>query len=135
MNPITKIKPFDSDDITSRDLLGALIVDCGGSVSDMPRKTEGITYTDEWEYFDPEKVIDVEDLPDYWGMVYKMHTKPDMGDCRYLRYKYVHIPIEIICQYPRAPVKGIFCLACNVDKKPDEIKANDLIWIGNEFEE
>jgi len=134
MSPIEKLQPFDSDDITTRDMLGALLSDVGCSVSNMPRKTECVVYTNKWEYFDPDKVEDIEDLPEYWEMVYEMHNRPEMGDCRSLHYKYVHIPVEIICQYPRVPVKGMFCLSYNVDKKPDEIRASDLIWIGNEFE-
>lgn len=132
---VIKLNPFDIGTVTERDLLMGLLVEFGGCrVSSMPDLKKSIAYVSEWEYFDPEKVTDPDKLPDHWAMVYEMHNRPDMKDCRDLHYKYVHVPIEILAEYPRVPVKGIFCLATNTEKKPSEIQAEDLIWIGNEFD-
>jgi len=82
--------------------------------------------------FDPEQVENPDTLPDYWKMVWEMHNKPDMGDCRSLRYRYVHIPRDILPRYPRVPCKGLFQLDRDVDI--DNLKETDLIHIGNEFD-
>ena len=99
MNGITEIKPIDFGTITPVDYLDALMVGLGCSVSSMPRDYPQKDYCGRWEVFNPRKVTDPEALPDYWRMVYDMHNKPDMKDCRDLRYRYVHIPIKIMCQY------------------------------------
>jgi len=132
---VIKLKPFSTGKITELDLILGLLAELGCRVSSMPNLKKSIAYSNEWEYFDPEKVTNPDELPDYWVMVYEMHNRPDMKDCRDLHYKYVHVPVEILAEYPRVPTRGIFCLATNTDKKPNEIEAEDLIWIGNEFED
>ena len=131
---VIKLKPFDIGKVTKLDLALGMLDMLGCSISSMPHIKESIAYSNNWEYFDPDKVTDIDKLPDYWQMVYEMHNRPEMKDCRDLHYKYVHIPVEILAQYPRVPVKGIFCLATNTEKEPNEIQAEDLIWIGNEFD-
>lgn len=130
---IKEIKPINDALVTDRMLFGALASDLGCSVSGIPRNYNSISYNGKWEYFDPAKVKFPDDLPDHWAMVFKMHNRPDMGDCRYLKYRYVHTPIDILPQYPHIPCKGIFCLT---DKNIpiDQIQGKDLIHIGNEFE-
>jgi len=130
---IIKLKPFDIGKVTRQDLIEAILKELGCSISSMPDIKESKSYTSDWEYFDPDKVVGPDELPDYWRMVYDAHNKPDMRDCRELHYKYVHTLEKILPRYPRVPVRGIFCLATNTEKKPDEIRAEDLIWIGNEF--
>jgi len=134
INGITKIKPFDMGEITGMDFWSAMMKDCGCSVSSMPDMGETKPYTNNWEYFNPERVEYPERLPDYWGKVYELHNKPEMGDCVRFRYRYVHVPIKIMCRYPRIPVCGVFVLDNN-NVKYNAIKANDLIWIGDEIEE
>lgn len=131
---VIKLKPFNIGKVTKLDLAFGMLDMLGCTISSMPHIKESTAYSSNWEYFDPVKVTDVNELPDYWKMVYDVHMRPDMKDCRDLHYKYVHVPVEILAEYPRVPVKGIFCLATNTDKKPDEIQAEDLIWIGNEFD-
>ncbi len=132
MNCIKIIKVKEDEGITKRDLLSALLVHLGATVSNMPRNLSGHqeTYSDNCELFDPRKVTKSDILPDYWKMVYDMHNKPDMGDCRYFRYRYVHIPYEIIPQYPRVPCKGIFCLDSK-KVRSNNIKTSNLVFIGN----
>lgn len=131
---VIKLKPFNIGKVTELDLAFGMLDLLGCSISSMPRGLKSIAYTNNWEYFDPEKVINPENLPDHWKIVYDLHMRPDMKDCRDLHYKYVHVPVEILAEYPRVPVRGIFCLATNTEKKPNEIQAEDLIWIGNEFD-
>lgn len=133
-NGITIIKPFDTGKITSMDFWSAMMKDCGCSVSHMPDIEESKFYSPNWEYFNPERVEEPEDLPDYWKQVFDLHNKPEMGDCVRFRYRYVHVPIKIMCRYPRIPVRGIFVLD-NENVKYNQITADDLIWIGNEIEE
>lgn len=131
-NGITKIKPIESK-VTKGDFACALLKDLGCRVSNMPDKVEGsISYSNNWEYFNPERVIDPESLPYHWKMVFDSHNKPEMKDCRDFKYRYVHCSDEIIPHYPRVPCKGIFCLFSNAVRW-NNIKANDLIHIGNEF--
>ena len=131
---VIKLKPFNIGKVTKLDLAFGMLDLLGCSISSMPRGLKSISYTNNWEYFNPEKVTNPEDLPDHWKIVYDLHMRPDMKDCRDLHYKYVHVPVEILAQYPRVPAKGIFCLATNTEKEPDKIQAEDLIWIGNEFD-
>jgi len=134
MNGIRMMKPLkDVGNITKVDILSALLVRAGVRVSSMPPNLEEFTYTSNWEFFNPEKVKDPDDLPDYWGMVFDMHNRPDMKDCRDLKYRYVHTPERILPQFPRVLCRGIFCLT-NKNVKFKEITADDLIYIGNEFE-
>jgi len=131
---VIKLKPFNTGKATERDLILGLLALSGCRVSSMPDLEKSTVYSSNWEYFDPDKVTDIDKLPDYWQMVYEMHNRPEMKDCRDLHYKYVHVPVEILAEYPRIPTRGIFCLATNTEKKPSEIQAEDLIWIGNEFD-
>ena len=136
MDCIKQLKTIQSDVPTKRDIIFALMTACGAKISSMPEEIEGqIVYSDRYELFDPEKVRkhDIPNLPEPWDQAYKLHMQPDMGDCRTLRYRYVHVPVEILPEYPRVPCKGIFGLT---DRKvrANQIKAKNLIFIGNEFE-
>lgn len=133
MNGVKIIKEIESDMPTGLDLCGALLVDLGCSISNMPREVEGnITYTERWEFFDPAKVSTPKNLPNHWAMVFEMHNRPDMKDCRDLKYRYIHAPTKILPRFPRVPCKGIFCIT-DKNIKLKDIKARDLIHIGNEF--
>ena len=132
MNGITEIKPFLTGKVKKSDIIAALLSDLGCSVSDMPRDYPSKDYCGRWELFEPEKVEEPEDLPDYWRMVYNLHNQPTMKDCQDFHYRYVHVPVEIMCRYPRIPTKGIFCICeDNVDIK--KMTGDDLININNEF--
>lgn len=135
-NGVKVIRPITDSRITQRDLLFALFKDLGGcSVSNMPDEVEGNkSYSDNWEYFNPTEVEDATVLPEYWRIVYNLHNRKDMKDCRDLHYRYIHCPIDIMPRYPRVPCKGIFCL-CNNNIKWNAITSEDLIHIGNEFED
>jgi len=133
MNGTRMMKPLkDVGTVTTRDLLSALLVEAGVKVSGMPSNLEEFVYTPNWEFFNPEKVKDSSDLPSHWRMVFDMHNRPDMKDCRDLKYRYVHTPEHILPQFPRLLCKGIFCLT-DKNVKFKDIIANDLIYIGNEF--
>ena len=135
MDCIKEIKPIESDTVVMRDLLFALIKECGARVSSMPDEIEGQTvYSDRYELFDPEKVrtVDIPNLPEPWNQAYAIHMRPDMRDCRTLRYRYIHVPEKILANYPRLPCKGIFGLT-ERRVRANQIKAKDLIFIGNEF--
>jgi len=135
INGIQEIKPIETDIPTQRDLLSALLVDLGCSVSNMPRVVAGDRiFTHRWEVFDPEEVTQPEYLPEYWRMVWDLHNAPDRKDCVSLRYRYVHCPKEILGEYPRVPCSGIFAL-CDRAIPRNRIKAKDLIHIGNDFPE
>lgn len=132
-NGITIIKPIKDSQISTSDLRRALLKDLGCSISGMPNEVEGnIAYSNKWEYFNPRKVTDPEALPEHWKMVFDFHNKPEMRDCRELKYRYVHCPTEILPQYPRVDCKGIFGL-CDNSVRWNKIAAYDLIHIGNEF--
>jgi hypothetical protein len=134
MNGITYIDPIETSEITNQDLIFALLVDiCGVHISSIPNSIEGnISYTNDWEYFDPKEVESPELLPDHWAKVYEMHNRPEMHDCILLDYKYIHSPTEILPRYPRVSCKGIFCISSN--KSLTEITGDDLIHIGNEID-
>jgi len=134
MECVKKIK-VKQDIPTVRDMVMALLVDAGCHVSSMPSEVEGnVSFTSEWELFDPEKVRkdNVDDLPPHWRMVYDMHMRPGMGDCRELRYRYVHAPEDIFPSYPKVFCRGIFCLDSR-KVRSDRISSRNLIHIGDEF--
>lgn len=126
-NGVRIIEPIESH-VTDRDIFLGLLDAFGASVSSMPRNYESHAYSDNWEYFDPEEVEDPEALPEHWKKVYKMHNRPEMRDCRDLKFRYVHTPEDILPAYPRVPCKGIFCLESN-KVSWDAITAKDLIHI------
>ena len=132
INGIREIEPFSIGNITNIDIFLGLFDLAGCSVSSMPRDYKSFAYSNKWELFDPRKVRNFEHLPEYWKKVFIEHYKPERKDCVDLKYRYVHIPVDILPQYPRVPCKGIFVLTNN-SIKDNEIKADDLIHIGNEF--
>jgi len=133
MNGVEKIKPFAKGNVKRKDLIFGLMSLLGASVSSMPKGYESRAYSSNWELFDPEKVEHPEELPRHWKAVYEVHNKPEMKDCRQMRYRYVHVPVDILPHYPRVPCRGIFCLVNN-EIKGSEVTAEDLIHIGNEFD-
>ena len=133
-NGVTELDGIPSSKVESIDLLLGMMSDLGASVPSMPANLEFVTYTDKYELMDPEQVENPEDLPPYWKVVYDVHNLPEMRDCRYLGYRYVHSPQEIMCRYPRVPCKGMFVIT-NRNVSVDEITGDDLIWIGDEIEE
>jgi hypothetical protein len=126
--PVVQIAPLASDTFTERDILLTLIQEAGAHVGGMEGGER--TYCGRWELFDPELVLDPTGLPWYWDMVYAKHNEPRMGDCVTLRYRYVHAPVPILGEYPRAECAGIFCFPY----RDRELEAGNLVWIGNEFE-
>jgi len=133
MNAIRTIKRPKVNSPTTRDLILALLTVFGAHVSSMPDEIKGQDiYHDRWELFDPAKVRQDDELPSPWHKVYEMHMRPDMGDCRKLRYRYVHCPKKIYPGYPKIPCRGIFCL-CDPSIRSDRLSEADLIFIGNEF--
>jgi len=133
INGIREIKPLRIGSLSSSDLIGALLVDLGCSVSGIPRTYISKSYHTRWEIFDPEKVKDPKDLTTPWSMVWRVHHESDRIDCVRLAYRYVHTPIDIIPQYPHVPCKGIFCI-CHKEVKLKDLTVSDLIHIGNDFE-
>jgi hypothetical protein len=130
-NGIMEIEPLKFDGLKRQDLVSLLFTIAGAKCSDMPADYQSKSYSNKWELFDPEKVDNPKDLPDYWKMVYDMHNRLDMKDCKDLRYRYVHTPEKILPRYPRVPCQGIFQL----DRDTIDIRETSLIHIGNEFEE
>jgi hypothetical protein len=135
VNGITRIDPIKSSEVTTRDLLFALMTECGASVSSMPTELDGDrAYTSDWELFEPEEVEEPDDLPDYWHTVYDFHFAPDRSACEELGYRYIHAPTEIMPKYPRVPCRGIFCLTDH-DLSISEVTGDDLYFIGDEVGE
>ena len=133
MKAIKEIKPIKDKDVAREDIL-ALLEYLGVSCSGYSEEdTKGsMAYSDRWELFDPEKVRKGDELPPPWDVVFEIHNRPEMRDCRDLRYRYVHAPQEILCRYPHLPVKGVFVLDSR-KVRSDRIKGEDLIFIGNEL--
>ena len=133
MKAIREIKPVKDRDIAPKDIL-ALLQNLGVSCSGYSEEdTKGsVAYSDRWELFDPEKVRKGDELPLPWDKVYEIHNRPNMKDCRDLRYRYVHAPEEILCAYPYLPVKGVFVLDSR-KVRSDRIRGEDLVFIGNEL--
>lgn len=116
-----------------RDWFDLAFKSLGASVSGMPDNYESHIETNKTELFDPEMVEQPCNLPLYWLKVYRKHNEPEMRDCVRLRYRYVHVPFDIVPQYPRVPCKGIFCLDSH-KVRFDQITIKDLIHVGNEFQ-
>lgn len=135
MNGITKRKDVYHGLINEHHLIDALFKDLGFHVSSMPDDYPAeLIFTNEIEIFDPEKVNEEKDLPDYWKRVYQMHNKPNMKDCVDLRYRYIHVPFKIMCQYPSIPCSGIFVIDRDIDLRK-KINPSRLININNELED
>jgi len=133
MNGIEKIEPFGLGNVTKQDIICAILSDLGVSISSRPRNYKSKAYSSDWELFDPEKVEEPDELPEYWRRIYDLHNSPQWRDCRELKFRYVHVPVNILPGYPRIYCKGIFCLE-DSEIKADEIKAEYLTYIGNELE-
>jgi len=131
MNAIVYMEELRNDKVTDTDLLLAMMDLFGAKVGGMSGIREGKTYSSKWEWFDPFQLTsfdDVDDLPWYWAkLVSNMNS-----ECWKCGYRYVHSPKEILVQYPRVPVKGIFAVTSK-DATPETVKASDLIHLGDEF--
>lgn len=132
-NGVLRIEDIKDSPITKNDLISCLLDIAGAHVSNIPRNYQSKAYSNYIEIFDPELVEDESKLPEYWKMVLNKHNEPDMGDCRTLRYRYAHIPYDILPRYPRVACKGLFQLDRDVDIS--KLKETDLVHIGNEFED
>jgi hypothetical protein len=133
MNGVEVVDPIDTGVPTVSDIANALLVGLGCSYSRMPAGYPNRRYTDQWEYFDPELVEDPDELPEHWRMIYDMHMRPDMADCRDLMYTYLHSPVDIMSAYPDYPTMGIFCVTGRVD--PKDIRRRDIVNINSDLEE
>ena len=134
-NGLEIIEPFNIvPKLVRSDFLLGILDAVGCSISSMPRNYTSMSYSDKWEFLDPELVEDESLLPEYWRKILALHNAPDRRDCVVLRYRYIHVPVEILPQYPRVPCKGIFVITDN-SKKVEELTMDDLIHIGNEIEE
>jgi len=133
MNGITIKKEIFQDIPDRTTFILALFKDLGCHVSSMPDSyPTDLKFTNNIEIFDPEKVSNVDELPEYWKLVYQIHNKPIMRDCVDLRYRYIHVPYKIICGYPKIPCSGIFVIERYIDLRK-KIHAIDLININNEL--
>ena len=134
-NGLKIIKPFNTvPTLTRTDILLGLFDACGAKVSSMPRNYTSMSYSDKWEFLDPEQVKDESMLPEYWRKILALHNASDRKDCVTLRYRYIHVPVEILPQYPRVLCKGIFVIT-DRSKEIEDLTPDDLIHIGNEIEE
>jgi len=134
-NGVKRIKLKSKDVIlSSDDIFSLLLSSLGASVSNMPKNYQSSALSDKLELFDPEKVVSPELLPLHWKKVWKKHNEPDRIACIRFRYRYVHVPFDILPQYPRVPCKGIFALT---SRKVlwNKIEPSDLIHLGGEFDE
>jgi len=120
--------------LTQHDKINLCFTMLGASVSSMPRNYRSRTETDKLELFDPEKVVDSKKLSSYWRKIWELHNQPERRDCVKLRYRYVHVPHNILPQYPRVPCKGVFCLTSR-EVKWYNITPNNLIHIGTSTDE
>ena len=131
-NGLEIIEPFNVvPKLTRTDFLLGSFDMCGCSVSSMPKNYKSKVYTDKWEFLDPEQVKDESMLPEYWRKILALHNAPDRKDCVTLRYRYVHIPVDVLPQYPRVPCKGIFVIT-DREKQIYELTSDDIIHIGIE---
>ncbi len=94
----------------------------------------GRDYGCGWQWFDPAQVTEPEDLPEPWAAVYAMHNEPMRHDCVQMGYRYVHSPVPLRGYYPRCARAGVFCISLP-GPTPDNVRASDLIWIGDELGE
>lgn len=132
-NGLRTLKPLAYVYWRKEDNAGNAFKALGCFVSGFPADYNSEVYSNRWELFDPEKVEDPSTLTGIWEKVYEMHNRPNMKDCRDLRYRYVHVPIYILPQYPHVPCRGIFGLT-DRSITISQIKSSVLIHIGNEFE-
>lgn len=118
--------------LKKQDYLGLAFKILGCKVSSFPDNYISESLINRTELFDPEKVNSKEDLPYPWNLVFEEHNRPVRGDCVRFRYRYLHLPFDIVPQYPKVPCKGIFVIS---DRKVKwyEIGVNDLIHLGDEF--
>lgn len=128
MNHITKIAPIPSRKATNRELLLAMLADMGCGVSGVSGIEDGDSYSGDWEWFDPFKVTDLDDLPDHWRAIVKNQN----SECWREGFRYVHAPMPILCEYPRVPVKGIFVVTRRT-ATPEDVNVEDLIHTGGQF--
>tara|TARA_Y100000310_G_scaffold341076_2_gene439005 strand:+ start:1341 stop:1808 length:468 start_codon:yes stop_codon:yes gene_type:complete len=132
INGVQIIQPIKSAIPTERDIILAAMVSMGGcTVGSMPSNPDGDKkWSDNWEWFDPFKVEDEDALPEYW---YNILTRQNKS-CWECNYRYVHSPTEILVDYPRTPVKGVFGV-CSAKVTPDNVVAVDLIHTAGQFTE
>lgn len=131
-NGVLTIDKVKQENIKKSDVLLDLFSLFGARVSSMPNTNCKIKLIDRLELFDPIKVTNKDSIIYPWYLVYERHNQKDMKDCRDLKYRYLHVPFEIIPSYPKVPCSGIFCITDNT-LNCNKISSNDLIWIGNEF--
>lgn len=134
MNAVQIIAPIDGDGVTSRDLICAMLTDAGCTVGSMPKDPDGDqATTNNWEWFDPfalRTLGDVCELPSHWRtLVLAMNS-----ECWSCGYRYVHAPVQILGDYPRVPMAGIFGVMRS-SATPDDVTGKDLIHLGGEFTE
>ena len=129
-NGISTIGPIPSDILSADDMLIQAIQRLSGGGDYLA--VSGSAAVIEWQLFDPEQVQDPSSLPEHWLKVFNLHFDPKRIDCRKLRFRYVHAPVPIIGNYPRAPRVGIFCLHMNRESK---ITASDLVYIEDDLDE
>lgn len=130
------IDHIEGNPVTADMLCLALLEDMGCHCSgyDIKSKDEGnYDYSGRIEWFDPYKVISMDDylaLPEHWQVLFRNQN----NECWRCGYRYVHVPNEILCQYPHTPLKGLFVVV-NGDATPENVKGDDLIHSGGQFVE
>jgi hypothetical protein len=87
-------------EVTARDLLLALMVDCGAKTNADFRRCvckDGVPLPTYWKANDITE-HEAEEMGELEHLTWRIHNAPDMGDCRYFNYGY-HITNEnrIIC--------------------------------------
>ena len=130
MQAVQIIKPIPSRQVTAADLLGAMLVDLGCGVGGVSGVEGSKTYSDQWEWFDPSMVEDIDELPQHWQDMVRNQNR----ECWRERYCYVHAPTNLLCFYPNIPVQGIFVVTKSF-VTPETVEATDLIHAGGQFTE
>lgn len=133
-NGVMEVKLKNTIKLTQEDIMSMCFLALGASVSNMPANYHSRTETDKLELFDPERVTNPEELPEYWRKVWALHNQPGRRACVDFRYRYVHVPFNILPQFPRVPCKGIFCLDSR-KVSLHNIAADDLIHVGTSVDE
>jgi hypothetical protein len=131
VNGITEIAPIESRLPTARELLGAMLCECGASCGNFPRNPEGNrSWSDRWEWFDPFAVTAPDELPEPWVTLLRAQNV----ECWRCGYRYVHAPDELLGSHPTLPLRGVFAVT-RLDATPDDVRAWDLVHLGGQCTE
>ena len=120
--------------VTPDMLCAALLQDMGCRIGGYDIEEIGNkAYSNQVEWFNPFKVTSMAEylaLPEHWQAIFRNQNR----ECWRCGYRYMHIPKDILCQYPHIPVKGLFAVMGD-STTMDTVVGSDLIHLGGQFVE